>query len=88
MTKIHCKKAMSECAKFRCLQRWRRTKGCGSGNFPTPTSFGSRHRCPHRNFAQLFFTVYPEIHFRNIFTKLEISIARKHTIQYVQYVYI
>ncbi len=51
---IHCKKAMSECAKFRCWQRWRRTKGRGSRNFPTPTSFGSRHRCPHQNFAQLF----------------------------------
>jgi hypothetical protein len=26
----------------------------GSRNFPTPTSFGLRHRCPHRNFAKLF----------------------------------
>jgi hypothetical protein len=51
---LHCKKAMSECAKFRCWQRWRRTKRRGSRNFPTPTSFGSRHRCPHRNFAKLF----------------------------------
>ncbi len=31
------KKAMSECAKFRSLQRWRRTKGRGSRNFPTST---------------------------------------------------
>jgi hypothetical protein len=51
---LHCKKAMSECAKFRCGQRWRRTKGRGSRNFPTLTSFGLRHRCPHRNFTQLF----------------------------------
>jgi hypothetical protein len=27
---------MSECAKFRCWQRWRRTKGRGSRNFPNP----------------------------------------------------
>ncbi len=52
------KKAMSECARFRCRQRWCRTKGRGSRNFPNPTSFGSRHRCPQRNFAQLFLTVY------------------------------
>jgi hypothetical protein len=48
------KKAMAECAKLRCWQRRCRTKGRGSRNFPTPTSFGSRHRCPHRNFAKLF----------------------------------
>ncbi len=48
------KKAMSECAKFRCWQRWRWTKRRGSRNFPIPTSFSSRHRCPHRNFAKLF----------------------------------
>jgi hypothetical protein len=48
------KKVMSECAKFRCWQRWRRTKRRGSRIFPTPTLFGSRHRCPHRNFAKLF----------------------------------
>ncbi len=48
------KKARSECAKFRCWQRWRRTKRRESRNFPTPTSFGSRHRCPHRNFPKLF----------------------------------
>jgi hypothetical protein len=48
------KKAMSECTKFRCWQRWGRTKGRGSRNFSTHTSFGSRHRCPHRNIAQLF----------------------------------
>ncbi len=45
---------MSECAKFRCWQRWHRTRGRGSRNFPTPTSLGSRHRWPHRNLAQLF----------------------------------
>ncbi len=48
------KKAVSECAKFRCWQRWHRTKRRGSRNFPTPTSFGSRLRCPHRNFPKLF----------------------------------
>ncbi len=51
------KKATSDCAKFRCWQRWHRTKRRGSRNFPTPTSFGSRHRCSQRNFAKLFYSV-------------------------------
>ncbi len=51
---VAVKKAMSERAKLRCWQRWRRTKRRGSRNFPTPASFSSRHRCPHRNFAKLF----------------------------------
>ncbi len=29
-------------------------QGRGSRNFPTPTSFGLRHRCPYLNFAKLF----------------------------------
>ncbi len=34
-------------------------KDVGVGIFyKTPTSFCSSHRCQHRNFAQLFFTVY------------------------------
>jgi hypothetical protein len=49
---------MSKCAKFRCWKRRRRTKRRGSRNFPTPTSFGSRHRCLHRHFAKLFFRVH------------------------------
>ncbi len=51
------KNSTSECTKFRCWQRWRRTKRRGSRNFPTPTSFGSRHRCPHQNFGRLFYSV-------------------------------
>ncbi len=47
--------------KFRCWQRWRRTKRRESRNFPTPTSFGSRHHGPHRNYAKLFFTVWRRI---------------------------
>jgi hypothetical protein len=35
-TYIHCKKAMSECVKFRCWQRWLRTKGLGVGIFRPP----------------------------------------------------
>jgi hypothetical protein len=51
------KKSMPEYAKFRCWQRWRRTKGRGRRNFPSPTLFGSHHRCcPHRNFAQIFYS--------------------------------
>ncbi len=46
--------AMLECTKFLSRQWWRRTIGGGSRNFPTPKSFGSCHRCPHRNFAQFF----------------------------------
>jgi hypothetical protein len=68
---IHCKKALSDCAKFRCWQRWRRTKGHGSRNFPTPTSFGSRHRCPHQNFAQLFYSV----------TELQVTVRIKSDMQ-------
>jgi hypothetical protein len=46
--------------KIRCWHWWRRTKGCGSRNFPTPTLFGLCHHCPHQNFAQLFFTVHKQ----------------------------
>jgi hypothetical protein len=55
------KKNISECAKFRCWQRWHRTKARGSRNFPIPTSFGSRHRCQHRTFAKLFYSVAESI---------------------------
>ncbi len=49
------KKAMSECAKFWCCQRQRRTKGRGSRNFPTSTKRLVRATVVHIGISRSYF---------------------------------
>ncbi len=41
--------------QFRCWQRWRRTKGRGSGNFPTPPRRLDRATVVHIGISRSFF---------------------------------